>query len=66
MKFERVLKLGDRGEAVKRAKDRLFRKGYYSEKITKITHDRFGSDTKKAVEEFQKANNNEQHLCQNV
>ena len=48
--------MGDRGEDVRCAKGRLLEKGYYAQNITRITHDRFGSDTKKAVETFQKKN----------
>ncbi len=47
MELTRNLKTGMSGEDVRRVKDKLFADGYYVESVKKITHDRFGSDTKR-------------------
>lgn len=50
----RVMKYLMTGEDVRYVKDKLFALGFYSDKITKITNNRFGADTVDAVKAFQK------------
>lgn len=52
MEYTRILKRGSSGEDVRYVKDRLVELGY----LEKATHNRFGSDTLKAVKAFQDAN----------
>ena len=44
------------GEDVRWVKDNLFALGYYTSNIKKISNNRYGNDTYKAVKAFQKAN----------
>jgi hypothetical protein len=57
MELKRNLKYLMTGTDVRWVKDYLFVLGYYEDKITKITNNRYGNDTVKAVKAFQKANN---------
>lgn len=53
MEYTRLLKVNKKGEDVKYVKDKLVALGY----LHASTHDRFGYDTKRAVQNFQEANN---------
>lgn len=52
MNYTRLLKKGMTGEDVRAVKDKLVELGY----LKSATHNTFGSDTKKAVKAFQRAN----------
>ncbi|MBR3842355.1 MAG: peptidoglycan-binding protein [Christensenellaceae bacterium] len=53
MKFTRNLKRYMTGDDVREVKDWLFEHGFYETKIKKITNNRYGNDTYKAVKVFQ-------------
>ncbi len=55
MQFTRNLRYGDKGEDVLYIKQCLFALGQYSKSITKITNNKFRSDTKKAVTAYQRS-----------
>lgn len=57
MELTRNLKKYRSGEDVRWVKENLFKLGYYSSKIKKITNSRYGNDTYAAVKAFQKAHN---------
>ncbi len=54
MTITRTLRRNSKGEDVRWLKEWLLKNGFYAPKIKKITHDRYGSDTVKAVEAFQR------------
>lgn len=54
MKITRTLRENSVGEDVLWLKNWLFKNGFYNPKVKKITHDKYGSDTVKAVEAFQR------------
>ncbi len=56
MDYSRQLKRGMSGADVRYMKDKLFKMGYYSDSIKKISSNSFGADTVKAVKAFQAAN----------
>ena len=57
MNLTRNLEIGMSGEDVRAVKDKLFELGFYDAEVKKITHDRFGNNTKDAVLAFQKTKN---------
>ena len=57
MELKRNLKFLMTGDDVRWVKDYLLVMGYYEEHIKKITNNRYGNDTVKAVKAFQNANN---------
>lgn len=55
MEYTRTLKKGMFGEDVRYIKECLLVLKYYNNKISIITHNRFGSDTEKTIEQYQKS-----------
>ena len=53
MNITRTLRKNSVGADVRELKEWLFSNGYYAAKVRKITHNRYGADTVKAVKTFQ-------------
>ena len=62
VQYTRVLKQGMSGDDVLYMKESLFALGYYSKSVSRVTHNTFSADTKKAVGYYQSKNKDKEGI----